>query len=83
MHWHESGLLCRTKPANQLVANVGELGDGLKVVPDALIEVCLHTICIVRALFCDNAGPLCQAYVLKTLTQEAKQQWTIVLLQIR
>ncbi len=72
MHWHESGLLGHTKPANQLVANVGEPGNGLKVVPDALIEVCPRTICIVRALFHDNAGPLGQAYVLKALTQEAK-----------
>ncbi len=54
----------------------------LEVVSDALVEVCLHLICIVRALFCNNAGPLRQAYVLKALTQEAKQQWTIVLLQI-
>jgi hypothetical protein len=83
MHWHESGLLGHTKPANQLVANVGETGDGLKVVPDALVEVCLHTICIVWALSCNDAGPLGQAYVLKVLTQEAKQQWTIVLLRIR
>ncbi len=83
MHWHESGLLGHTKPANQLVANVGEPGNGSKVVLDALVEVCLCTICIVQASFCDNAGPLCQAYVLKALTQEAKQQWTIVLLRIR
>ncbi len=83
VHRHESRLLCRTKPANQLVTNVGEPGDGLKVVPDALVKVCLHTTCIVRASFRDNAGPLCQAYVLKALTQEAQQQWTIVLLQIR
>ncbi len=83
VHQHESGLLGRTKPANQLVANVGKSGDGLKVVPDALVKVCPRTICIVRALFCDNAGPLCQAYVLKAQTQEAKQQWTIVHLQIR
>jgi hypothetical protein len=82
VHWHESGLFCRMKPANQLVTNVGEPGNGLKVVPDALVKVCLRTICIVRALFCNNAGLLCQAYVLKALTQEAKQQWTIVLLQI-
>ncbi len=80
LHRHESGLLCHTKPENQLVANVGEPGDGLKVVPDALVEACLHTICIVRALFRDNAGPLCKAYNLKALTQETKQQWTIVLL---
>jgi hypothetical protein len=82
VHWHESGLLGWTKPANQLVANVGEPGNGLKVVPDALIKVCLCTICIVWALFRDNAGPLCQAYILKALTQEVKQQLTIVLLQI-
>jgi hypothetical protein len=82
VHWHESGLLGRTKPANQLVANVGEPGNGLKVVPDALV-VCLNAICIVQALFCDDTGLLCQAYILKALTQEAKQQWTIVLLRIR
>ncbi len=75
LHWHE--------PANQLVANVGEPGDGLKVVPDALVKVCLRTICIVRASFCNNAGPLGQAYFLKALTQEVKQQWTIVLLRIQ
>jgi hypothetical protein len=83
VHRHESRLLGRTKPANQLVAIVGEPGDSLKVVPDALVEVCLRTICIVWASFCDNAGPLVQAYILKALTQEAKQQWTIVLLCIR
>ena len=78
VHWHESGLLCCTKPANLLVVNVREPGNSLKVVPDALVKVSLCTICIVRALFCNNAGPLCQAYILKALTQEAKQQWTIV-----
>ncbi len=83
VHWHKSGLLCLTKPANQLVANVREPGDSLKVVPDALIEVCLRMICIVRASFSDNADPLCQAYVLKALSQKAKQQWTIVLLRIQ
>jgi hypothetical protein len=83
VHWHESRLLGRTKPANQLVANVGEPSDSLKVVPDALVKVCLRTNCIVRALFCNNAGPLCQAYILKALTQEAKQQWSIVLLRIQ
>jgi hypothetical protein len=82
VHWHESGLLGRTKPANQLVANVGEPINDLKVDPDVLIEVCLCTICIVWASFCDDAGPLGQAYILKALTQEAKQQWTIVLLRI-
>jgi hypothetical protein len=83
MNWHESGLFCRTKPANQLVVNVGEPSNGLEVVPDALVEVCHHLICIVWASFCNNTGPLHQAYILKALTHEAKQQWTIVLLQIR
>jgi hypothetical protein len=83
VHWHKSGLLGHTKPANQLVANVGEPGDGLKVVPDALVKFCPRTICIVQASFHNHAGPLCQAYVLKALIQEAKQQWTIVHLQIR
>ncbi len=82
VHRHESRLFCYTKPANQLVANVGEPGNGLKVVPDALVKFCLCAICILRAWFCNNAGPLCQAYILKALTQVAKQQWTIVLLQI-
>ncbi len=80
MHWHEGGLLGCTEPANQLVANVGEPGDSLKVIPDALVKVNLCPIRIIRASFCNDAGPLCQAYVLKALTQEAEQQWTIVLL---
>ena len=59
MHWHESGLLGHTKPANQLVANVGEPSNSLKVVPDALVKVCLCPICIVWASFCNDAGLLC------------------------
>jgi hypothetical protein len=43
MHQHESRLLGRMKPVNQLVANVGEPGDGLKVVPYALVEIFLRT----------------------------------------
>ncbi len=39
VHWHECGLLGHTKPANQLVANVGKPSNGLKVVPDALVKV--------------------------------------------
>ncbi len=72
VHWHESRLLCRTKSANQLVANVREPGNDLKLVPDALVEAFLCMICIIRALFHNDAGPLCRAYVLKALTQEAK-----------
>jgi hypothetical protein len=68
VHWHESRLLGRTKPANQLVANVGEPGNGLKVVPDTFVEFFLRTICIFWTSLCDDAGPFGQAYALKTLT---------------
>jgi hypothetical protein len=68
MHRHESGLLGRTKPVNQLVANVGEPGNGLKVVPDIFIDFFLRTISIFWMLLCNDAGPFGQAYVLKTLT---------------
>ena len=70
--WHESGLLGHTKPASQLVADVGEPGNGLKVVPDALVKVCLHTICIVWESLCNDAGQLGQAYTLKALTHEVE-----------
>jgi hypothetical protein len=83
VHWHESGLLGRTKPANQLVANIWESGNGLKVILDTLVKVCLCTICIVWASFCNDTGQLGQAYALKALTYETKQQWTIFLLRIQ
>jgi hypothetical protein len=82
VHPHESWLLDRTKPANQLVASIWETSNSLKVIPDALVKVCLHTICLIWASLCNDAGPLAQAYVLKALTHEVKQQWTIVLLRI-
>ncbi len=68
MHWHEGGLLGHTKPADQMVANVGEPGNSLKVVPDTLVKVRLCTICIVWTLLCNDAGPFGQAYILKALT---------------
>jgi hypothetical protein len=68
VHWHESGLLGRTKPANQLVANVGEPGNGLKVVHDTFNEFFLRTICIFWTSLCDDAGPFGQACMPKTLT---------------
>jgi hypothetical protein len=60
VHRHESGLLGRTKPANQLVANVGEPGNGLKVVPDTFAEFFLHTICIFWTLLCNDTSPFSQ-----------------------
>ena len=72
VHRHESRLLGRTKPANQLVAYVWESGDGLKVIPDTLVEVCLCMICIIWASLCNDAGTLGQAYALKALTHEVE-----------
>ncbi len=64
VHRHESGFLRSTEPANQLIAYVQESGDGLKIFPDTLVEVCLCTICIVWASLCNDACPLSQAYTL-------------------
>jgi hypothetical protein len=68
VHWRESGLLGSTKTTDQLVAYIREPGNGLKVIPDAFIEVCICTICVLGALLCNDTGPFGQAYVLKTLT---------------
>ncbi len=61
VHWHKGGLFGLTKPVGQLAANVGEPGNGLKVVPDTLIKVRLCTVCIVWTSLRDDAGPLGQA----------------------
>ncbi len=82
-NWHESGLLGSTKQADQLVTNIGEPCDCLKVIHDAFIEVCLCMVCIVGALLHNDVGPFGQAYILKTLTHQVKQCWTIVLLSIQ
>jgi hypothetical protein len=70
MHWHEGRLLGSAKPANQLVSNIGEPGDCLKVVTDAIIEVCLCMVCIGGALLGNKACPYGKTYVLKTLTHQ-------------
>ncbi len=72
VHRHECGLLRSMEPANQLVAYVRESGDGLKIIPDTLVKVCLCTICIIWALLCNDAGPLGQAYTLKASTHEVE-----------
>jgi hypothetical protein len=38
VHWHESGLLRSTEPANQLVAYICESGDSLQIISDTLIK---------------------------------------------
>ncbi len=73
LHRHESGLLGHTKPASQLVPYIGKTGNSLKVIPDALVKVCLHKICIIWTLLCNDASPCGRAYVLKALTHEVKQ----------
>ncbi len=72
MHRHEVRLLRSTEPANQLVPYVQESGQGLKIIPDTLVKVCLRTICIIWASLCNDAHPLSQAYTLKELTHEVE-----------
>jgi hypothetical protein len=83
VHWHESRLLGGTKPADQLVVNIEEPGNSLKVIPNAFVEVCHHTVCVIGALLCDDICPFSQTYILKTLTHQVKQCWTIILLSIQ
>ncbi len=83
VHQHESGLLGGTKPVNQLVVDIGEPGDGLKVIPDAFVEVRLCMVCVGGTLLCDAICPFSQTYMLKTLTLQVKQCWTIVLPSIQ
>jgi hypothetical protein len=76
MHRHEGGILGSTKPADQLVADIKEPGDCLKVITDAFVKVHHNMVC--------NGGALLgQTYILKTLTHQNKQCWTIVLLSIQ
>jgi hypothetical protein len=56
VHWHESGLLGRTKPVNQLVAYIGKHNDGLKIILDDFAKVCLRTICIIWTSLHDDVG---------------------------
>jgi hypothetical protein len=83
MNWHESGLLGSTKPADQLVADIWEPVNSLRVIPDAFVEVCLRTICVVGTLLRDDVGPFDQTYVQKTPTHQVEQHWTIALLSIQ
>jgi hypothetical protein len=83
MHWHEGRLLGSIKQADQLVADIGELGNCLKVIPDAFVKILLCTVYIGRALLGSDVCPFGQTYVLKTLTHQVKQCWTTVLLSIQ
>jgi hypothetical protein len=78
MHWHEGRLLGGTEPADQLVADIGEPDDCLKVIPDALVKVRLRTVCIGGALSGNNTCLFGKTYILKTLTHQVEQGWTIV-----
>ncbi len=79
MHWHEVGFLGGAKPADQLVANIGKPGNCLEVIPDALVKVCLCMVCFGGASLGKDACPFRETYVLKTLTHQVEQCWTIVL----
>jgi hypothetical protein len=72
VHQHDSRFLRSTEPANKLVAYIWKSGNGLKVILDTHVKVCLCTICIVWALLRNDAGPLGQAYALKALTHETE-----------
>ncbi len=54
VHQHEGGLFGSTKPAYQLVADIGEPSDCLKVIPDALVKVCFCAVCFSGALLCND-----------------------------
>jgi hypothetical protein len=71
------------KQTNQLVANIQELGNCHEVVPNALVKVFLHEVCIVGASFTHNIGPLLDTNILETLAYQAEQCWTIFLLGFR
>ncbi len=83
MHWHEGGLLGGAKPADQLVADIGEPSNCLRVIPDALVKVHLCTVCFGGTLLGNDACPFSETYNLKTLTPQVEQYWTIVLLCIQ
>jgi hypothetical protein len=82
VHWHESRLLGGRKSVDHLVADIGEPGNCLKVIPDAFVEVHLRTVCIGGALLDNDVGLFGDTYVLKTLIHQAKQIWINVLLSI-
>ncbi len=57
MHWQEGRLLSGVNLADQLAADIKEPGDCLKVIPDALVKVCLCMVCFDGALLGNNANP--------------------------
>jgi hypothetical protein len=83
MHWHDGRILGGTTPADQQVADIGEPGNCIEVIPDALIKVHPHTVCFSGALPGNDVCPFSLTYVLKTLTHQVEQCWTIVLLCIQ
>jgi hypothetical protein len=78
IHLHEGGLLGGAKPTNQLVANISEPGNCLKVIPDALVKFGLCTICLSGALLSNDVGLFSEIYILETLTHQVEQCWTVI-----
>ncbi len=83
MHRHEGGLLGSEKPTDQLVNDIGEPGNCLKAIPDALVKVCHCMICFSVASLGNSACPFSETCDLKTLTHQVEQCWTVLLLWIQ
>jgi hypothetical protein len=83
MHRHEGGLIGSAELADQLVANIGEPGNCLKIILDAFIEVHLCMVCFGGTLLGNGARPFGKTDILKTLTHKVEQCWTVVLLCIQ
>ena len=80
MHRHECGLSSRTKPADQLVADVREPGERLEIVSLALNEALVRLARVVRASRGHDVQPFGQADLLEALFQEREQRGPVALL---
>ena len=79
-----NGYECRfhdcEKPVNQLVANVGEAHQYLKIVLDALEKILIHLVVLNRTSCRCNIVLLIECNFLQALFQEREQGWSIHLL---
>ena len=80
MHRHECGLSSRTKPADQLVADVREPGERFEIVSLALNEALVRLARVVRASRGHDVQPFGQADLLEALFQEREQRGPVALL---
>ena len=80
MHRHERGLSSRTKPADQLVADVRKPGECFEIVSLALDEVFVRFARVVRASRGNDVQPFGQTDLLEALLQEREQRRPVALL---